>query len=148
MYQKYNFFIKILKKLKDSVYFYEKTSPKQQILSKLKTNTMSSLTQLANQLEDLKRQQLMVEEALKKEEEKIKRESNPDIDRYETLVNEIESTLRSGIVSKRDPQGETRRLIQLTIQPFLHNILKVVKTQDLKIHELNIELRKLKAKKD
>jgi len=148
MYQKYNFFIKILKKLKDSVYFCEKTSPKQQILSKLKTNTMSSLTQLANQLEDLKRQQLMVEEALKKEEEKIKRESNPDIDRYETLVNEIESTLRSGIVSKRDPQGETRRLIQLTIQPFLHNILKVVKTQDLKIHELNIELRKLKAKKD
>lgn len=134
--------------MKDSVYFYEKTSPKQQILSKLKTNTMSSLTQLANQLEDLKRQQLMVEEALKKEEEKIKRESNPDIDRYETLVNEIESTLRSGIVSKRDPQGETRRLIQLTIQPFLHNILKVVKTQDLKIHELNIELRKLKAKKD
>lgn len=134
--------------MKDSVYFYEKTSPKQQILSKLKTNTMSSLTQLANQLEDLKRQQLMVEEALKKEEEKIKRESNPDIDRYETLVNEIESTLRSGIVSKRDPQGETRRIIQLTIQPFLHNILKVVKTQDLKIHELNIELRKLKAKKD
>lgn len=134
--------------MKDSVYFYEKTSPKQQILSKLKTNTMSSLTQLANQLEDLKRQQLMVEEALKKEEEKIKRESNPDIDRYEALVNEIESTLRSGIVSKRDPQGETRRLIQLTIQPFLHNILKVVKTQDLKIHELNIELRKLKAKKD
>ena len=63
-------------------------------------------------------------------------------------MNEIESTLRSGIVSKRDPQGETRRLIQLTIQPFLHNILKVVKTQDLKIHELNIELRKLKAKKD
>ncbi len=134
--------------MKDSVYFYEKTSPKQQILSKLKTNTMSSLTQLANQLEDLKRQQLMVEEALKKEEEKIKRESNPDIDRYETLVNEIESTLRSGIVSKHDPQGETRRLIQLTIQPFLHNILKVVKTQDLKIHELNIELRKVKAKKD
>lgn len=134
--------------MKDSVYFYEKTSPKQQILSKLKTNTMSSLTQLANQLEDLKRQQLMVEEALKKEEEKIKRESNPDIDRYETLVNEIESTLRSGIVSKHDPQAETRRLIQLTIQPFLHNILKVVKTQDLKIHELNIELRKLKAKKD
>ena len=134
--------------MKDSVYFYEKTSPKQQILSKLKTNTMSSLTQLANQLEDLKRQQLMVEEALKKEEEKIKRESNPDIDRYETLVNEIESTLRSGIVSKHDPHAETRRLIQLTIQPFLHNILKVVKTQDLKIHELNIELRKLKAKKD
>ena len=134
--------------MKDSVYFYEKTSPKQQILSKLKTNTMSSLTQLANQLEDLKRQQLMVEEALKKEEKKIKRESNPDIDRYETLVNEIESTLRSGIVSKHDPQAETRRLIQLTIQPFLHNILKVVKTQDLKIHELNIELRKLKAKKD
>lgn len=134
--------------MKDSVYFYEKTSPKQQILSKLKTNTMSSLTQLANQLEDLKRQQLMVEEALKKEEEKIKRESNPDIDRYETLVNEIESTLRSGIVSKHDAQAETRRLIQLTIQPFLHNILKVVKTQDLKIHELNIELRKLKAKKD
>ena len=148
MYQKYNFFIKILKKLKDSVYFYEKTSPKQQILSKLKTNTMSSLTQLANQLEDLKRQQLMVEEALKKEEEKIKRESNPDIDRYETLVNEIESTLRSGIVQRRDPQAETRRLIQLTIQPFVHNILKIVKTQDLKIHELNIEVRKLKATKE
>ena len=114
---------------------------------KLQTNNMSSLTQLANQLEDLKRQQLMVEEALKKEEDKIKRESNPDIDRYETLVNEIESTLRSGIVSKpkHDPQAETRRLIQLTIQPFVHNILKIVKNQDLKIHELNIELRKLKA---
>lgn len=106
---------------------------------------MSSLTQLANQLEDLKRQQLIVEEALKKEEEKIKRESNPDIDRYETLVNEIESSLRSGIVSKRDPQAETRRLIQLTLQPFVHNILKIVKSQDIKIHKLNIELRKLKA---
>ena len=108
---------------------------------------MSSLTQLVNQLEDLKRQQLMVEEALKKEEEKIKKESNPDIDRYETLVNEIESTLRSGIVSKRDPQAETRHLIQLTIQPFLHNILKVVKNQDLKIHELNIKIIKLKGEK-
>uniref|UniRef100_A0A6C0LJZ3 Uncharacterized protein n=1 Tax=viral metagenome TaxID=1070528 RepID=A0A6C0LJZ3_9ZZZZ len=109
---------------------------------------MSSLTQLANQLQDLKRQQLMVEEALKKEEDKIKRESNPDIDRYETLVNEIESTLRSGHASKHDPQAETRRLIQLTIQPFLHNILKVVKSQDLKIHELNIEVRKLRASKE
>ena len=101
-----------------------------------------------NQLEDLKRQQLMVEEALKKEEEKIKKESNPDIDRYETLVNEIESTLRSGIVQRRDPQAETRRLIQLTIHPFFHYILKIVKTQDLKIHELNIEVRKLKATKE
>ena len=108
---------------------------------------MASLMQLTNQLEDLKRQQLMVEEALKKEEEKIKKESNPDIERYETLVNEIESTLRAGIVSKRDPQAETRRLIQLTIQPFVHNILKIVKTQDLKIHELNIELKKLKSTK-
>ena len=109
---------------------------------------MASITQLANQLEDLKRQQLMVEQALKKEEEKMKKQSNPDIDRYETLVNEIESTLRSGIVSKHDPQAETRRLIQLTIQPFFHNILKVVKSQDLKIHELNIEIKKLKTKKE
>ena len=116
--------------------------------NKTTNNTMSSLTQLANQLQDLKRQQLMVEEALKKEEDKIKRESNPDIDRYETLVNEIESTLRSGHASKHDPQAETRRLIQLTIQPFLHNILKVVKSQDLKIHELNIEVRKLRASKE
>ena len=108
---------------------------------------MSSLTQLSNQLEDLKRQQLMVEEALKKEEERIKKESNPDIDRYETLVNEIETQLRSGIISKYDPHAEIRRLIQLTIQPFVHNILKIVKNQDIKIHELNIELRKLKAKK-
>lgn len=134
--------------MKDSVYFYEKTSLKQQILSKLQPKNMASITQLANQLEDLKRQQLMVEQALKKEEEKMKKQSNPDIDRYETLVNEIESTLRSGIVSKHDPQAETRRLIQLTIQPFFHNILKVVKSQDLKIHELNIEIKKLKAKKD
>ena len=110
---------------------------------------MASLMQLANQLEDLKRQQLMVEEALKKEEEKIKKESNPDIDRYETLVNEIESELRSGIVTSRhDPHGETKREIQLKIQPFVHYILKIVKTQDLKIHELNIEVRKLKATKE
>ena len=127
----------------------KRASLKQQILSKLQPRkitmaSMSSIGQLAKQLEDLKRQQLMVEEALKKEE--AKKESNPDIDRYETLVNEIESTLRSGIVSKRDPQAETRRLIQLTIQPFFHNILKVVKSQDLKIHELNVEIKKLKAK--
>ena len=110
---------------------------------------MSSLMQLANQLEDLKRQQLMVEEALKKEEEKIKKESNPDIDRYETLVNEIESELRSGIVTSRhDPHGAVKREIQLKIQPFVHYILKIVKTQDLKIHELNIEVRKLKATKE
>ena len=110
---------------------------------------MASLMQLSNQLEDLKRQQLMVEEALKKEEEKIKKESNPDIDRYETLVNEIESELRSGIVaSKHDPHSETRRDIKLNIQPFVHYILKIVKTQDLKIHELNIEVKKLKATKE
>ena len=109
---------------------------------------MSSLMQLANQLEDLKRQQLMVEEALKKEEEKIKKESNPDIDRYETLVNEIESELRSGRgASKHDPLP-TRRDIKLNIQPFVHYILKIVKTQDLKIHELNIELLKLKTTKE
>ena len=119
---------------------------KQEITIKTyKQTSMSSLTQLANQLEDLKRQQLMVEEALKREEEKIKRVTNPNIDRYETLVNEIESTLRSGVVSKHDPQAETRRLIQLTLQPFVHNILKIVKSQDIKIHELNIELRKLTA---
>jgi len=111
-------------------------------------NTMASLMQLANQLEDLKRQQLMVEEALKKEEEKIKKESNPDIDRYETLVNEIESELRSSIVSSRHEPPSTHRDIQLTIQPFVHYILKIVKTQDLKIHELNIEVRKLKATKE
>ena len=134
--------------MKDSVYFYEKTSHKQQILSKLQPKIMASITQLAKQLEDLKRQQLMVEEALKKEEEKMKKQSNPDIDRYETLVNELESTLRSGVVSKCDTQAETRRLLQLTIQPFFHNILKVVKSQDLKIHELNMEVKKLKAKKD
>ena len=133
--------------MKDSVYFYEKTSLKQQILSKLQPKIMASLTQLVNQLEDLKRQQLMVEQALKKEEENMKKQSNPDIDRYETLVNEIESTLRSGIVSKH-PEAKTRHLIQVTIQPFFHNILKVVKSQDLKIHELNIEIKKLKAKKD
>jgi hypothetical protein len=96
---------------------------------------MASLIQLANQLEDLKRQQIMVEEAMKKETEKI--ESNPDIDRYETLVNEIESELRSGIVgSRRDRHAETRREIGLKIQPFLHFILKIVKTQHLKIHDL------------
>ena len=96
---------------------------------------MASLTQLVNQLEDLKRQQIMVEEAMKKETEKI--ESNPDIDRYETLVNEIESELRSGIVgSRKDRHAETRREIGLKIQPFLHFILKIVKTQHLKIHDL------------
>ena len=96
---------------------------------------MASLIQLANQLEDLKRHQIMVEEAMKKEAEKI--ESNPDIDRYETLVNEIESELRSGIVgSRRDRHAETRREIGLKIQPFLHFILKIVKTQHLKIHDL------------
>lgn len=128
------------------VYFYKNISTKQQITIKTyKQTSMSSLTQLANQLEDLKRQQLMVEEALKREEEKIKRVTNPNIDRYETLVNEIESTLRSGVVSKHDPQADTKRLIQLTLQPFVHNILKIVKSQDIKIHELNIELRKLTA---
>ena len=96
---------------------------------------MASLIQLVNQLEDLKRQQIMVEEAMNKEAEKI--ESNPDIERYETLVNEIESELRSGHVgSSRDPHAETRRIIGLKIHPFLHNILKIVKTQHLKIHNL------------
>ena len=57
--------------MKYFVYFYKNISTKQQITIKnYKTNTMSSLTQLANQLEDLKRQQLIVEEALKREEEK------------------------------------------------------------------------------
>ena len=93
---------------------------------------MTSLIQLSNQLEDLKRQQLMVEEALKKEEEKIKKESNPDIDRYETLVNEIESELRSGIVaSKHDPHSETKRAVPYykSTQYHLHYILNILEEQ-------------------
>ena len=98
---------------------------------------MATLIQLSDQLEDLKRQQIMVEEAMKKQREKIQIESNPDIDMYETLVNEIESELRSGIVgSRRNRHAETRRVIGLKIQPFLHFILKIVKTQHLKIHDL------------
>ena len=100
---------------------------------------------LTHEIQDLEK---LLAEKRKEKEEMIKRQSNPDIDRYETLVDDIESTLRSGYVSKRDPQAETRRLIQLTIQPFLHNLLKIVKTQDLKIHELNMEVKKLKSKKD